>query len=195
MNDEIEIDEEAEIELMPKDAIESMADWWNGLPKTSLKEWEPEQRLAYVKESLKYLPDLIGMVKDRDRELQDLSNKVILAEQRIEELAKASDESGVVSPDAVYRERNMCIAGLARLAIRCGYRAGRIEYEADDGSDEKFQHVVIVELPTGQVSWHVKDRELKYFRFLPIHEAPRQANSKEEKYKRIDELFSYMNFK
>ena len=179
--------------------LEMVEDWYRNLPKTPIKEWKPEERVAYVKNSLVYIPELIGQLKFMQSEAERLGNELILRDERVVELEKSIEESGdgAKSADSIYHERNLCVAALARLAIRCGYKSGLGKHEHKEGEswDLDWENIVFVELPTGQVSWHIHEKELKHFRFLGEHVRGWDGHTTEEKYKRIDDLFQYMNFK
>lgn len=52
--------------------------------------------------------------------------------------------------ERLYAERNACVVAIVRLARNAGHRAGlRVDLEQPEWP------VVSVELPTGQVSWHL----------------------------------------
>lgn len=60
--------------------------------------------------------------------------------------------------DAVYKERNACVGTLAHLAARLGYTV-RMGTHYPCRAHPDWHDVVFVELPTGQVSWHLKRGE------------------------------------
>lgn len=55
----------------------------------------------------------------------------------------------------VYRERNLLATALAVDRNRRGERAGWSEPTDEDDADADEWAVIWIELPTGQVSWHV----------------------------------------
>lgn len=56
--------------------------------------------------------------------------------------------------NAAYFDRNLLALVLIRLALQHGFNAGR---RTDPEGEPGWQTVLLVELPTGQVSWHVPD--------------------------------------
>ena len=87
--------------------------------------------------------------------------------------------------NAVYAERNQCVAALAFMAIRVGFNAGiKKDLEAEDG----WQTVVFIDLPQGQVSWHYHDSEEKLLYGLPEYKAEYDGHTTEEKYRRLNLL-------
>ena len=57
------------------------------------------------------------------------------------------------SPDQAYYDRNIVIQLAAKLAIQCGIRAGIREGQGQ-------WPILYIDLPTGQVSWHIPKDEL-----------------------------------
>ncbi len=100
--------------------------------------------------------------------------------------AEASAESRRI--DAVYEERDRCVALASRLAAALGMDAWIGRHVGEDWDDE-WRTVVFVQLPTGQVSWHVHDREMLLFAHLPRRDdRPWDGHSTEEKYERCAAL-------
>lgn len=63
--------------------------------------------------------------------------------------------------DNIYTERAWCVIGLARAAKAAGCCVGfRNDPDLDDGGPPALWPVLFIDLPTGQVSWHltVEDR-------------------------------------
>lgn len=91
--------------------------------------------------------------------------------------------------DAAYAERNQCVAALARLALRLGWRAGTASHPAEDTAWEPdWRTLVFMDLPTGQVSWHLHDREAPLLEGLPRYGGPWDGHSTDEKYARLAAL-------
>lgn len=88
--------------------------------------------------------------------------------------------------DGAYSERNKCVAGLARMALALGLTAGLGRHSnLDDSWEDDWRNIVFIDLPSGQVSWHIHDSELPQFEFLPPYEKPWDGHSTEEKYQRV----------
>jgi hypothetical protein len=71
-----------------------------------------------------------------------------------------------VQKDGAYAERDKCVAALAKAAnwLNCSVRLGRHE---TGPWDDDWRNIVFIELPTGQVSWHIHDSELPMFCWVP----------------------------
>ncbi len=83
----------------------------------------------------------------------------------------------------VYTERNMVIALAARLARVLGMRTD-IGYDKD--AEEGWKSVLYIDLPSGQVSWHIPDKDLKHFGDQPVYEGEWDGHSTETKYRRVN---------
>ena len=124
-------------------------------------------------------------------------------------LAKALQDMQA-SKDGAYRERDLCVALLAALTslMEKGERSegatvvtwtawlGKHD-PADTSWDPEWTNIVFLETPTGQMSWHIHDDELKLFfhlprpTFEPGHRR-RDGHSTEEKYERLRRLIDYL---
>ena len=89
--------------------------------------------------------------------------------------------------DNAYRERDRCVAGIAALAVRFGWGAWLGRHEGGEWDDD-WRNVVFINLPAGQVSWHIHDSELELFRFLPLGGEPWDGHDTPEKYRRLAAL-------
>lgn len=58
----------------------------------------------------------------------------------------------MTATDQAYRERNQLAVLLARMALAQGWKAGR---HRDRDAETGWENVVMIDLPTGQVSWHI----------------------------------------
>lgn len=86
--------------------------------------------------------------------------------------------------DSVYTERNLCVALIAQYAEWFGHKVGIKEHEGEGWEDE-WRHVLFIDLPTGQVSWHLHDSELKNFPDIRPYPDTYDGHTTEEKYERI----------
>lgn len=78
----------------------------------------------------------------------------------------------------VYTERNMCISLIVRLAMAKGLKTG-VRPNQD-------WPIVFVELPAGQVSWHIPEAEFhKYFPSMNEYDGEWDGHTTEEKYRRV----------
>lgn len=91
--------------------------------------------------------------------------------------------------EKAYQERDYVIALAAHLAYQQGLEVwwGRV-----NDPSPGFTYAVYIELPTGQVSWHMMDTELTLFNTLPFEtgkwrRASKRDNAASDKYARIAE--------
>ncbi len=105
--------------------------------------------------------------------------------------ATAADDAGVTRAqlDAVYNERNRCVAALCSMAQRLSWSTWLGKHEpADDPTwDKEWLNVVYINLPTGQVSWHIHDRDLPLFAHVGGANKPGvwDGHTTDQKYKRL----------
>lgn len=95
--------------------------------------------------------------------------------------------------DRAYGERNKVIALAARMALKLGYSAGIKDDPVERNRD--WKKVIFIDLPAGQVSWHVHRRELKFFKFLKPYQKMWDGHSTDEKYRRVLSSLSRRNKK
>ncbi len=76
--------------------------------------------------------------------------------------------------ESVYVERDSCIALMVQIAIKQGFNAGLV-----DGN------IVVLDLPSGQVSWDFAESEAHLFEMLPAYTKPLEEISIGEKYRRV----------
>ena len=92
--------------------------------------------------------------------------------------------------DAAYAERNRLVALLAALF------PGSLEENAAGSPEDRaegWNWIVYVELPTGQASWHLHDRELPLFAHVPRNQGRAwDGHTTEEKYARVERLAAQM---
>jgi hypothetical protein len=89
----------------------------------------------------------------------------------------------------VYVERNKVIALATKLAQEWfihAYRAPHVGEPFEDG----WNNVIFIELPTGQVSWHIHDSEIYLFQHLPVRANAWDKHTTEEKYQRLVDFVS-----
>ena len=96
--------------------------------------------------------------------------------------------SDITGLDAVYLERNQCVALIARMAVAMGLSVA-VTKTAIEGWDEAWHNCIYVGLPTGQVSWHFHDKEAYLFEGLPRGDVKWDEHSTPEKYLRVNGAF------
>jgi len=109
----------------------------------------------------------LSLMGAADRALDELAAEVTGLQDRLAGLEDKVRELGAAK-DAAYSERNQCVSFIAKLARVLGCPAWIGVHNAADLTWERdWLHIVFIELPTGQVSWHIHDSELPRFAFLP----------------------------
>jgi len=101
----------------------------------------------------------------------------------LEECLKQLDQEREMR-NKVYTERNLCVALIASYAQWFGHKVGIKEHMGDDWEDD-WRNVLFIDLPTGQVSWHLHKDELVNFPDIGPYAGEYDGHTTEEKYKRI----------
>lgn len=87
----------------------------------------------------------------------------------------------------VYAERDRLVAALSKL-----FPASLGRHPQEEPWEDDWRWIVFIDLPTGQVSWHMHDSELPWFaHLLPPNEPPERkwdGHTTEEKYERLSKL-------
>jgi hypothetical protein len=86
--------------------------------------------------------------------------------------------------DSVYTERNLCVALIAQYAPWFGHKIG-LKRHVGAKFDDEWQTVLFIDLPTGQVSWHLHERELVNFPDVGVYDGEWDGHTTEEKYERV----------
>lgn len=98
----------------------------------------------------------------------------------------------VLERDAAYRERNRLVALLAAL-----YPSYLVRHDEREGEpwDEEWRNVVLIDLPTGQISFHIHSSELLtlFDRVKIGHNEKWDGHTNEEKWRRIQALADIHN--
>jgi hypothetical protein len=80
--------------------------------------------------------------------------------------------------DDVYRERQHLVSNLSAK-----HPSGLVSSVDEDGVTWP---IVYIELPTGQVSWHISDVDLDLFSHVPYRDIKWDGHNTSEKYRRLD---------
>lgn len=108
---------------------------------------------------------------------------VFEAYNQVPELAHTADIMEDMK-DSAYAERNRLLCGFCALALLAGFNAYRAQHVGADWEDD-WRTIIFIDLPTGQVSWHIHDSERDLFRFLPEAANQWDGHDTEEKYQRV----------
>ena len=73
-------------------------------------------------------------------------------------MTSQSDGKESNNTEYVYYDRNLAVMALARLAQQQGYTVG---IALDLAETPEWQTVIMIDLPTGQVGWHIRESELQ----------------------------------
>jgi len=90
-----------------------------------------------------------------------------------------SNDKPDTSTQQAYFDRNQAVMALARLALMNGYDVG-----IQTDPDEPGWPVLLIDLPTGQVSWHLPETEL--CGEWPDYTKPWDGHDSELKRRRMD---------
>lgn len=85
--------------------------------------------------------------------------------------------------DNAYNERDRCVALISHMAIALGLPVGLGFHEGPDWEDD-WRTIVFVDLPSGQISWHVHEAERYLFSQLCAYHSKWDGHSTQEKYSR-----------
>ena len=109
--------------------------------------------------------------------------------RKVEQVALDAVNGVTAAKDGAYRERNQVVAALARLLLSLGHNVGLGQHDpADQAWEDDWRNIVYMELPNGQVSWHIHDSELGLFEGLPPYDRAWDGHTTEEKHRRLADL-------
>jgi len=94
--------------------------------------------------------------------------------------------------NSIYTERNLCVALIAQYAKSVGHKVGIKEHQGEDWEDE-WRNVLFIDLPTGQVSWHLHKDELVNFPGIGPYTGEWDGHDTEGKYRRVKAFIHLMN--
>lgn len=87
--------------------------------------------------------------------------------------------------DAAYAERDKCLVLMALMSQRLGLNVGMgIDPKA---SSDEWESVLFIDLPAGQVSWHIHESETHWFYFVGAYDGIWDEHTTDEKYQRVME--------
>ncbi len=145
----------------------------------------PQRLLSISDESIRN--DVVALMVEFEK-LTSLTR--LLAEKTEEKLMslekdmlKLEEENQALRANnqGVYVQRDSCIALLARMATGLGLKAGTTEVDTASGKERR----VVVDLPSGQVSWEFLPDEAHLFEALPGYAESVEAQSIQDTYARV----------
>jgi len=105
-------------------------------------------------------------------------------EQALLDVRRETIEEEKESKDGAYRERDMLVCALTKMLP--AYLARHDD--SDKEWEDDWRWIVYIDLPTGQVSWHIHDSERGMFDHLQVKENRWDGHSTERKYERLANL-------
>lgn len=87
--------------------------------------------------------------------------------------------------NGAYAERNKCLVLVALMAQRLGLTTG-IGIDPNAETSE-WQSILFIDLPAGQVSWHLHESETHMFYFVGAYGGTWDGHATDEKYRRVVE--------
>jgi len=156
-------------------------------------EWVIDAMLGAMKEAAAFIEtELRASGRAYARKLVDeaaADSSVVGAIRLAHEQVTKERERERAAKDAAYHERNQCVAALVTMATMLGWRHGLGLHDESDASwDREWMHIVFIDLPTGQVSWHIHDRGLPMFQHLKPYPGTWDGHTTDEKYQRLAKL-------
>ena len=128
--------------------------------------------------------DLVESARERMVAAEGALVAALRAEREQRRRAEETLQEMADRKDAAYRERNLMVSALARLAPRLGWTAG-LARTAIEGWSEDWHGCVYIDTPQGQLSWHYHDCEADLFVGLPQYEGVWDGHTTGEKYARL----------
>jgi len=109
------------------------------------------------------------------QETMTTNNKTATAKKKGRKRSFAFDKAG----SHLYGDRNQAVVLAARFARELGHNVGV-------GEDEQGQPVLYIDLPTGQVSWHLKhERIQRILCMFPRYKGQWDGHTRLKRWKRI----------
>lgn len=89
--------------------------------------------------------------------------------------------------DGAFEERDRVVMLAVKLAMAQGLPVGQLPHVGENWGPQ-WKRLVAIELPTGQVSWHMPESRAYLFDWLPPHARGWDSHDTAVKYQRIDAL-------
>lgn len=89
--------------------------------------------------------------------------------------------------DMAYSERDKCLVLIARMAQELGLNVGmglHVDKPGEDW-DADWRNILFIDLPSGQVSWHIHQNEAQWFYFVGTYNGEWDGHTTDEKYRRV----------
>ena len=116
--------------------------------------------------------------------MSEMTDKIVCTMTDAEKLARCEQELHEVQ-NAIYSERNKLVALLS-----CLFPSG---FSLDESQDVGWRYVVYIDLPSGQVSFHIPDAEFdELFKDLPKYAGQWDGHDSTTKWERVAEFVKGM---
>lgn len=156
--------------------------------------WEPASMQHVGQRILKVIPATVGDLQrlyeteyaPRISQGERVNTSIIMRNPDLSFLENPAGEPVTKQQlNNVYAERNKCVALIYHMARLLGYNYGlRQSSDMEPG----WQSCAMIDLPTGQVSWHIQDHEQDWFaegNQVKAYTREWDGHSTEEKYARV----------
>ncbi|MBP7823564.1 hypothetical protein KA050_04395, partial [Candidatus Gracilibacteria bacterium] len=101
-------------------------------------------------------------------------------EQEILEAERRGEEKNEKSKNDAYHERDMLVCTLTKL-----FPAYLARHSEEEEWEYDWRWIVYIDIPTGQVSWHIHDSERAMFDHLEVKENNWDGHNTQRKYERL----------
>jgi BMFP domain-containing protein YqiC len=182
------VDLTGEIEALKKELTEAKR-----LEKAAWDDWDAKrEEFESYRQEAQDSGRLLDKAYERIKELEAKAKETVPLADAI-----ALETALILKRDAVYRERNACVASMAIMATALGWPCGlgidnRNAEVWDDNWDDEWRNVVYIEVPVAgefrQLSWHIHDSEVALFANLSKYQRMWDGHTVEQKYEIIAEF-------
>lgn len=131
------------------------------------------------------------MIDTRERAIALLNDELAESKSNFEVAVVAGNNCATeleAAKEGAYKERNHCVAYIARLAFMFGWKVGKaLHPESDETWEKDWRHILFIDSPGGQLSWHFHDSEWEPLGLdaLPDYDGEWDGHTTEEKYARM----------
>jgi hypothetical protein len=102
----------------------------------------------------------------------------------VDDVAYQEKQDIIAAKDGAYAERNKLVALISKL-----FSASLERHPENEEWEDDWRWIVFIDLPTGQVSWHIHDSELNMFDHLPRNAGRKwDGHTTDEKYERVRKM-------
>ena len=153
----------------------------NQLSELKFRLLKPETSSELIRElALSLLDEVVRLSTFTEEYSSKVSKKLDGLEQDMLNLEKENDRLRKINV-STYFERDACIGLIARMALLNGIKVGTGKFT--DGGQS--QNRVVIDLPSGQVSWEYLESEAHLFESLPPYNGAIENQTESVTYTRV----------